>query len=564
MRSLRTKLIWTAHPLRAVVEALVLEVALLILLMSNIPNRMLVGVMLAWLSMICIVWTATRMRMDGENRPIHSPHNFPPGVKTARLPEVKPTKGARKDEPDDSFQLDGHLRWYGFRVLANEVIWTVVLAGAMQGVALLVTGISMQGTMWDESLPIGIWLLIIVPITFLPLRLAMYLWRVWNAIRRRRLLWSIIHAQLITTVIVVAVLLVREGVLAASQPQTSLEVGVVRQITLLTVVVFGAIVAIPFIGVVVTLAGGISYFTARVVTRRVEALAGAASHLRQGHYDARVQVEGQDEIAQLQADFNAMADELEQTLSALKNERDTVNKLLQTRRELVASVSHELRTPVATVRGYLDSALMNWGDVPPTTLRHDLEIVEREVTRLQGLIDDLFTLSRAEVGRLTLNPVPVDVGRVIQQVVETTKPLAWGQGKVQVIATPLRVDLQVRADEGRLTQILYNLVHNAVRHTPPGGIVAISAVVEGEQARIDVQDTGEGIAAEDLPRVWELFYRGTPDSSPHAGLGLALVKELVEAMGGSVSVESAIGQGSRFSLYLPLVTYSTPNSSSGM
>lgn len=465
---------------------------------------------------------------------------------------------------DKNFQLDGHRRWYGFRVLATEVIWMVLLAGGMQGVVLLVTGISVQGTIWDEALPIGIWLLIIVPITFLPLRLVMHLWRLWNAVRQRRLLWSIIHAQLITTVIVVAVLLVREGVLAASQPQTSLEVGVIRQITLLTVVVFGSIVAIPFVGIVVMLAGGISYFTARVVTRRVEALAGAASHLRQGHYDARVEVEGKDEIAQLQADFNAMADELEQTLSALKNERDTVNKLLQTRRELVASVSHELRTPMATVRGYLDSALMNWGDVPPTTLRHDLEIVEREVTRLQGLIDDLFTLSRAEVGRLMLNLVSVDVGRVIQQVVDTAKPLAWGQGKVQMIATPLQLDLQVRADEGRLTQILYNLVHNAVRHTPPGGIVAISAVAEGEQVRIDVQDTGEGIAAEDLPRVWELFYRGTVDGSPHAGLGLALVKELVEAMGGSVSVESVVGQGSRFSLYLPLATYSAPNSSSGM
>jgi len=553
VRGLRTKLIWTAHPLRAVVEALVLEVALLILLMSNIPNRMLVGVTLAWLSMICIVWTAARMRMDA-----------PPRVTTTQLPKIKPTERARKDEPDDSFQLDGHRRWYGFRVLANEVIWTVLLAGTMQGVALLVTGVSMWGTIWDEALPIGIWLLIIVPITFLPLRLAMHLWQVWNAIRRRRLLWSIIHAQLITTVIVVAVLLVREGVLAASQPQASLEIGGVRQITLLTILVFGAIVAIPFVGVIVTLAGGISYFTARVVTRRVEALAGAASHLRQGHYDARVQVEGQDEIAQLQADFNAMADELEQTLSALKNERDTVNKLLQTRRELVASVSHELRTPVATVRGYLDSALMNWGDVPPTTLRHDLEIVEREVTRLQGLIDDLFTLSRAEVGRLTLNSVLVDVGRVIQQVVETTKPLAWGQGKVQVVMAASQADLQVRADVGRLTQILYNLIHNAVRHTPPGGIVAISAMVEGERARIDVQDTGEGIAAEDLPRVWELFYRGTVDGGPHAGLGLALVKELVEAMGGSVSVESVVGQGSRFSLHLPLVTYSAPNSSSGM
>jgi signal transduction histidine kinase len=122
-------------------------------------------------------------------------------------------------------------------------------------------------------------------------------------------------------------------------------------------IVFFFIIAIPFIIIIMTLAGATSYFVARQATRRIETLAALTGSLRTGNYDKRIAVEGVDEIAQLQADFNAMADALESTLSALKTERDTVSGLLQKRRELVASGSHELRTPVATIRSYLESAL---------------------------------------------------------------------------------------------------------------------------------------------------------------------------------------------------------------
>jgi signal transduction histidine kinase len=290
-----------------------------------------------------------------------------------------------------------------------------------------------------------------------------------------------------------------------------------------------------------------SFLFARQTTRRLVKLAAAATALRSGDYGARVSVTGEDEVAQLQADFNAMADKLEGTLRDLQSERDTVGRLLQSRRELIANVSHELRTPVATVRALLDSALERGTDAPPA-LQHDLQVMQGEVTRLQGLIDDLFTLSRAETGALALDCRTTDVGSVVKRMVEAIKPLAWQSGRVEVVAD-IPQDLPAACvDAERLEQMLANLLRNGVRHTPPGGIVAAIACAETEYVVIEVRDTGPGIAPDDLPHIWERFYRG--QNSDGAGLGLAIVKELIEAMGGSVSVESTVGQGSRFTVRL--------------
>jgi len=256
-----------------------------------------------------------------------------------------------------------------------------------------------------------------------------------------------------------------------------------------------------------------------------------------------------------------MADKLEGTLRDLQSERDRVAQLLQSRRELIANVSHELRTPVATVRALLDSVLERGQDTSPS-LQHDLTVVQSEVTRLQGLIDDLFTLSRAEAGGLALDCRATDVSSVVKRMVEAIKPLAWQSGRVEVVADIPQDLPPAHADVERLEQVLANLLRNGVRHTPPGGIVAAiasaeaasaeTACAETEQVVIEVRDTGHGIVPDDLPYIWERFYRGqngvAHDSVARdgAGLGLAIVKDLIEAMGGSVSVESTVGQGSRF------------------
>jgi signal transduction histidine kinase len=180
--------------------------------------------------------------------------------------------------------------------------------------------------------------------------------------------------------------------------------------------------------------------------------------------------------------------------------------------------------------------------------------MERETVRLQRLIDDLFTLTRAEASHLEMRPAATDVGALAQRIVETVAPLAWRSNRVEVVAEVAVGAPLAWADEARLEQVIANLVHNGVRYTPPGGIVSLWVGSAQDGVTLQVRDTGEGIAAQDLPRIWDRFYRADaarlrPEGG--SGLGLALVKELTEAMGGSVSVESVVSQGSCFTLRLP-------------
>jgi len=403
---------------------------------------------------------------------------------------------------------------------------------------------------------------------FLIFRVGAWLWRFWSRVRRKRLLWALTHAHLTLVVLMMLLLAIPSavGVIAASIPPR-----IASDNLLVTVVSHLTSIILPLLSVMTFLTAGtllavlppsaiLSYFVARRTTRRLETLATATKALRDGDLAARVPVVGEDEVAQLQDDFNVMAADLERATAEIQAERDKVVSLLQSRRELIANVSHELRTPVATIRGYLESSLADGWDIlvsngeVPLALKHDLEVMAREVVRLQGLIDDLFALARAEVDGLAVDLRPTDVGVVVQRRVEAMAPLAWQKGHVEVVAE-MSPDLPpALADAGRLEQVLVNLLRNGVRHTPPGGIVAVVVTAQDDAVCIEVRDTGDGIPPEELPRLWERFFRGTMAArkdSQGAGLGLALVKELVEAMGGTVSVESVVGQGSCFVVELP-------------
>ena len=322
----------------------------------------------------------------------------------------------------------------------------------------------------------------------------------------------------------------------------------------------GAVVLLTAISIVFVLPPSalFSYIFSRRLVRRIENLARGAAELRAGNYSVRVPVEGSDEVARLQTDFNAMAANLEQTLSELKTERDTVATLLKARRELIANVSHELRTPVTTLRSYLESVLMGWQAQPPETLRQDMQVMEQQMIRLQALINDLFTLSRAEVGQLEMRCQPVNCALLVKRVAETMAPIAWRTSRIEVIADSKPDELAfpgVMGDENRLEQILQNLLHNAMRHTTPGGIIIVSARVEEHSVVMQVKDTGEGIAPDEFARIWERFYRtdSTRSKQMHgSGLGLTIVKELTEAMNGRITVESTVGMGTCFTLCLPL------------
>lgn len=407
---------------------------------------------------------------------------------------------------------------------------------------------------------------------FLSLRVLARLWQWWNEQRKRHFLWALTHAQL-TVVVLVGLLLMLLGLVVIAytvhmelndlaslpgNPPYSVFMQVIvwlLGLALLTLLFMGGGILFLF-----PLALIFAYLVGRGLTRRVETLAQAATRLRAGDFETRVPVQGQDELAQLQVDFNQMAEDLQQRTQQLEvrtrelqAERDRTAALLHAHRQLVASVSHELRTPVATARTYLDALLAPDSSRLSEERAHDLAIISGEVDRLERLIDDLFTLSRAEVDRLSLALAPVELAPLVQALVQAAEKPAWDQRRVQITQAEIDPGLTVVADAGRLEQIVRNLLQNSLRHTPPGGYVLLSAAQVDAEVELRVEDSGEGIAAEDLPRIWDRFFRAEAarESDEGAGLGLALVKELAEAMGGSVGVESCQGEGSSFWVRLP-------------
>lgn len=382
------------------------------------------------------------------------------------------------------------------------------------------------------------------------LRIGIRLLRYWNRLRRTQLLWALTHAHLVVVLLGAGMLMALLTFVVIVSGRTDFTVIVPTLIGMLILTAIALAIVLPPSAL-------FSYIVMRRTTNRLRILAAATSALRGGRYAVRVPVEGEDEVAQLQNDFNVMAADLERTMRALQGERDLVAGLLQSRRELIASVSHELRTPIATLRGYLETTLTHWEESRSSTLHQDLQVMESEVIRLQRLVEDLFTLSRAEVGKLVLQCKPTAVGPLVERIVATAAPLVWRSGKIELIADiPACVPI-VSVDPDRLEQALQNLLHNAVRHTSPGGIIVMGVAVEPGTVALQVKDTGEGIDADDLPRIWERFYqtKNAQANAGGAGLGLALVKEWIEAMGGMVSVQSVVGEGSCFTIHLPRADY---------
>ncbi|HLZ56892.1 MAG TPA: HAMP domain-containing sensor histidine kinase [Ktedonosporobacter sp.] len=371
----------------------------------------------------------------------------------------------------------------------------------------------------------------------------------WNRLRRRHLLWALTHSHVLLVVLVAGLLILGVDVIFVRMSRIPFDMLMILPITL-----FLAIPSVIALMIIVPPFALFSYFVIRRTTDRLRMLMSATSALRAGNYAVRVPVVGEDEVAQLQTDFNVMAADLERTMGALQQERDRVAALLQERRQLIANVSHELRTPVATLRGYLETTLMHWDDIAPSQLHHDLCVMEDETIHLQARVEELFTLARADVGQPVIKSEPTEVGMLVQRVVDARAPLIWQTSRIDLVADAPSHVPDALADPHRLEQALQNLLHNGVRHTSPGGIVAVVVRAEGHEVLLQVRDTGEGIEAKDLPHIWERFYQtesARTRMGGGTGLGLALVKEWIEGMGGSVSVESAPGEGSCFTLRLP-------------
>lgn len=297
----------------------------------------------------------------------------------------------------------------------------------------------------------------------------------------------------------------------------------------------------------------VGYFLSRRLVARLERLGRGVEALAAGDLTRRVEEGPADEVGQLARQFNQMAERLATTVAELAAAKDRAETALRAKRELVANVSHELRTPLALIRGHVETLQLPGHDADPNLQREYLAIVERETENLGRLVDDLFALSTAEAGTLPLSLESVALANVVEDVAASIRPVARRERQITVL-TAIPSDLPpVWADRRRVVQVLGNLTRNALRYTPEGGLIALRA--EGQDGRVvvTVEDTGDGIPPERLSRVFDRFYRGDDArdrASGGAGLGLAIVRELVEAMGGDVAVESIVGQGSRFSFWL--------------
>jgi signal transduction histidine kinase len=226
----------------------------------------------------------------------------------------------------------------------------------------------------------------------------------------------------------------------------------------------------------------------------------------------------------------------------------------RSRRDLVLNVSHELRNPLATIRAHIDTLRADGADEPAQQDRQRyLDVLHRETDRLASLVEELLTLASADTGNLHLDVQPVNAAEVATQVHDAMAPLAWRERHIQLLCNTKEVP-NVLADRGRLAQVLMNLVRNAITHTPEGGLVAIEVKpLDSGPVELSVSDTGPGIEADDTEKIFERFYR-TDASRTRAtggfGLGLAIAREMVDAMGGRISVASSPGQGSRFTVTL--------------
>lgn len=285
--------------------------------------------------------------------------------------------------------------------------------------------------------------------------------------------------------------------------------------------------------------------------RRIERLTAHADAVGQGRLDLRVPVEGEDEVARLEAHVNAMAERLSGVLADLSAERDRVQGLLSERRRLYLTLSHDLRTPVAAIRARLEP-LAERAAGPD---KAELDRLAEDVVRLEALLLDLFAVARSDAGRLPVRTAACDAAELVRGVVETFRPLAWQRGRVELLAAAHAPLPRVLADPGRLRQVLGNLVHNAVRACPPGGVVLVEAVPDAGGARLSVRDTGPG-----LPEGADPFEpRPVAETGEErAGVGLSIVRELASAMGGRVEARSLPEGGACFSVLLPAAPADPP------
>jgi signal transduction histidine kinase len=281
-----------------------------------------------------------------------------------------------------------------------------------------------------------------------------------------------------------------------------------------------------------------SVFVARSIAAPIQKVTEAANAMAHGKYDQRVPVFGPREVQELAQDFNNMA--------------SRVQAAQQAERDFVANVSHELKTPLTSIQGFAQ-AIEDQAVSEPQDVQRAARVVREEAERLRRLTNGLLDSAQIQSGTIQMAHAPLDLNEIAQACVERLQLRAQSAG-ISLI-TRLAALPEVQGDGDRIAQVITNLLDNALKHTPSGSKVTLETQVSKRGVEVSVLDTGAGIPPEDVPRIFERFYQVDKSRSSGAagsGLGLAICKQIVDAHGGQLSVQSALGVGTRVTFALPL------------
>jgi len=286
------------------------------------------------------------------------------------------------------------------------------------------------------------------------------------------------------------------------------------------------------------LAALLAIIISRSIALPLQKMAGVAQGIARGDYSQTAPSSGPDEVQALALSINGMSQQVQATQ--------------QVQRDFLANVSHELKTPLTSIQGFAQAILDGTAN-SPEALKRSAGIIYEEADRMRRLVEGLLDLARLDAGLRALHRAPLDLRLMLMAIAEKLGPRARAKGiNLQTELPPALPTLIGDAD--RLAQVFTNLLDNALKHTPAGGSVALAAAAGGGGVVVTVKDSGAGIPPQDLHRIFERFYQ-VDKSRAHSeglGLGLAISKEIVEAHSGRVSVESRLGEGSTFSVQLPL------------
>jgi two-component system, OmpR family, phosphate regulon sensor histidine kinase PhoR len=291
---------------------------------------------------------------------------------------------------------------------------------------------------------------------------------------------------------------------------------------------------------------------ARIISRRFSGITAYAAELARGNFRARLPHDDSSEFGPLARTLNETAANLQRIVEQLEREHAELEKLERVRKDFVINVSHELRTPLASIQGYTETLLDGALQDPDNNLRF-LGIIRHNAERLTRITEDLLTLSRIEQKRQQFEFDSHPVSVLLADAIDLMRPIARKNNISLELKPPAYA--AVWCDSEAVSQILSNLLDNAIKYTHPGGSILVGAQPQGEFIEIFVRDTGIGIPPEDVPRLFERFYRVDKARSRElggTGLGLSIVKHLVAAQGGGIRVESRLEQGSTFFFTLPL------------